>query len=430
VTPSEAAVVSDNPFSVAAYRQFVASRGFSVLGIQIQSTTLVWQIYAVARAHHEPIRVAAFYIGLIGLVQFAPMLLLSLPAGELADRRDRRSILIASMLATAVCAALLVLLALEAASPIWSLLAVAGLFGCARAYIAPASSSLVPMLVPRPALARAIAINSMVFQVGTIAGPAAAGAILSAVSAAAGAHAGEVPPIALVIAYGASFALFLISALALVPIRIENPPPPTGSRLALIREGLAYVWRTKVLFGAISLDLVAVLLGGVTALLPAFASDILHVGAQGFGLLRSAPAVGALGMGLYLSRFHIKRHAGALMFGCVALFGAATIVFGVSQLFWLSLVALVVLGAADLVSVNIRQTLIQIVTPDHMRGRVSAVSMIFISASNEFGDFESGVVARFLGVVGAAVFGGAGSLVATGLWAWWFPSLRKADKLV
>ncbi len=407
---------SGNPFRIPAYRFFTACRGVSTLGIQIQSTTLVAQIYAVARDHHLSVKVAAFYVGMIGLVQFAPMLLLSLPAGEMADRRDRRTIVIGAMLATSVCAALLLGLTLMGSPPIWALLATAGLFGCVRAFIAPASASLLPMIVPRAALSRAIATNSMVFQVGTIAGPSAAGLILGVASPA--------------LAFAISLVLFLASAAFMYPVRVKHPPAPEGSRWSLMREGLAYVWRTKVLFGAISLDLVAVLLGGVTALLPAFAYDILHVGAQGFGFLRSAPAVGALGMGLYLSRFHIHRYAGALMFGCVALFGAATIVFGLSKLFWLSMLALVALGAADLVSVNIRQTLIQIATPDNMRGRVSSVSMIFISASNELGDFESGVVARALGVVGAAIFGGAGSLAATGLWAWWFPSLRKADKLV
>jgi MFS family permease len=425
---SEAAS-SDNPFHVPAYWFFTACRGASVLAIQTLSFALVTQVYALAREHNEPVKVAAFYVGMIGLAQFAPMLLLSLPAGEMADRRDRRTMVMGSMLATAVCAALLLALTLLGA-PIWSLIATGGLFGCVRAFIAPASSSLLPMLVPRQALSRAIAFNSMIFQVGTIAGPAAAGTIIAAVTEAAGAKAGHVPPIAYVVSYGVALVLFLLSAVIMYPVRVARPAPAQGSRWELMREGLAYVWRTKVLFGAISLDLVAVLLGGATALLPAFAFDILHVGARGLGLLRAAPAVGALGMGLYLSRFHIRRHAGALMFGCVALFGIATVVFGVSKFFWLSIAALVVLGAADLVSVNIRQTLIQIATPDPMRGRVSSVSMIFISASNEFGDFESGVVARFLGVVGAAVFGGVGSLAATGLWAWWFPSLRKADKLV
>jgi MFS family permease len=352
---------------------------------------------------------------MIGLAQFVPMLLLSLPAGEIADRRDRRVILGLCLAVDAICAALFLGLSLSGVASLPLLLCVAALFGAARSFIAPASSSLLPMLVPREALPRAIAVNSMAFQVGTIAGPALAGPLIA---------------ISPEFAYGVSLALFLISALLVVPLKVAyRQAPPTGSRWTAIKEGLAYVWRTKTVFGAISLDLAAVLLGGATLLMPAFAQDVLHVGAHGFGILRSAPGAGAFAMALYLSRFSIRRHAGLWMFAAVAVFGAATVVFGLSQIFWVTIAALVVLGAADMISVNIRQTLIQLTTPDAMRGRVSAVSMIFISASNELGEFETGVVARFLGVVGAAVFGGVGSLAATGLWAWWFPALRKADRL-
>jgi hypothetical protein len=199
--------------------------------------------------------------------------------------------------------------------------------------------------------------------------------------------------------------------------------------LTLIREGLAYVWRQKVVFGAISLDLFAVLLGGATALLPVFARDVLHVGAEGFGVLRAAPAIGATAIGLYLAREPVRRHAGLIMFWGVAVFGAATLVFAVSEIFWLSVAALAVLGGADMLSVFVRQTLVQLVTPDPMRGRVAAVSTLFISASNELGEFESGVAARFLGPIGAAIFGGAGALFVTALWAKLFPDLRKADRL-
>jgi MFS family permease len=406
---------SDNPFRSVSFRFYWVYRLASTLAIQIQSTALAAQVYGVARGQHLPVKVAALYVGLIGLVQFVPMLLLSLPAGEIADRRNRRGILVASLLVDGACAILFLGMSRLAAPPLWALLAVAALFACARAFIAPASTAIAPMLVSRAALPRTIALNSMAFQVGTIAGPSVAGVFIAQSST---------------LAYGVALALFLIGVTMLLFIKL--PPreaAPVGSRLELMREGLSYVWRTRVLFGAISLDLFAVLLGGATALLPAFAYDVLHVGAHGFGLLRSAPAIGALGMGLYLSRFSIHRHAGFWMFTGVALFGISTIVFGLSKLFVLSVVALVVMGAADLVSVNVRQTLIQIATPDAMRGRVASVSMIFISASNEFGDFESGVVARFLGVMGAAVFGGVGSVLVTGLWAAWFPELRKADRL-
>ena len=213
---------------------------------------------------------------------------------------------------------------------------------------------------------------------------------------------------------------------------IRKPTAPAaqpGSRLALVKEGLVYVWTHRVVFGAISLDLAAVILGGATALLPAFARDVLHVGAQGFGMLRSGPALGAVAVGLFLAARPIHRHAGLTMFAGVAVFGAATVVFGLSHWLWLSVIALAFLGGADMLSVFVRQTLVQLMTPDAMRGRVAAVSTLFISASNELGEFESGLVARFLGPVGAAVFGGVGALIVTGVWAWGFPALRKADRL-
>jgi MFS family permease len=272
------------------------------------------------------------------------------------------------------------------------------------------------MLVPRELLPRAIAFNSLAFQAGAIAGPALGG-VLVAVDPA--------------LAYGVALGLFLIAGVLVLAIRANTTPETQpGSRWALMKEGLAYVWRTKLVFGAISLDLVAVLLAGATALLPVFARDVLHVGAEGFGILRAAPAAGAAVVAICLARWPVRSKAGLWMFAGVAVFGAATIVFGVSKAFWLSVAALAVLGAADMISVYVRQTLIQIVTPDAMRGRVASVSMLFIGASNELGEFESGLVARFLGPVGAAVLGGVGALVATGLWAWWFPSLRKADRLV
>jgi MFS family permease len=421
---STAEAVSTNPFRVPDFRLYWGCRIAAVFATQTQSTTLAWQVYRVVRdrtlAHGDSLgaamKAAAFSVGMIGLVQFLPIVLMSLPAGEIADRHDRRLILMACLSVDAVCAALFVALSLSHQTSLPLLLAVAALYAAARAFIAPASSSLLPNLVPRTTLPRAIAINSMAFQVGTIAGPAMAGPLIA---------------ISPTFAYCVATALFVIGALALLPMKPHKPlTPPSGlSRWAAIREGLSYVWRTRIVFGAISLDLVAVLLGGATLLMPAFATDVLHVGAHGYGVLRSATGVGAFGMAFYLSRFSIRRHAGLWMFAAVAVFGIATIVFGVSTLFWLTVLALIVIGAADMISVNVRQTLIQLTTPDAMRGRVSAVSMIFISASNELGEFETGVVARFLGVVGAAIFGGVGSVAVTGLWAWWFPGLRKADRL-
>jgi MFS family permease len=272
------------------------------------------------------------------------------------------------------------------------------------------------MLVPRELLRRAIAWNSLSFQVGSISGPALAGLVVGQWSSA---H-----------AYGVALVLYLVPIVGLLFVRRPTTPEAQpGSRLQAVREGLAYLKRERVVLGAISLDLVAVLLGGATALLPVFARDILHVGPQGFGLLRTAPAVGATAMALLLAARPIHRHAGRWMFGGVAVFGLATIVFGLSRHFGLSLVALATLGGADMVSVFVRQTLIQVLTPDAMRGRVAAVSYLFIGASNELGEFESGVTARLFGPVLAAVLGGAASVTATGLWARLFPELRRVDRL-
>jgi MFS family permease len=314
-----------------------------------------------------------------------------------------------------LCSIGLTLLALTPGAPLWAIFGFAMAFGAGRTFFSPASSATAPMLVTKALLPRAIAWNSLSWQTGSIVGPALGG-LLVAVSPA---H-----------AYGAAGALSLISLVLLTLIRTPTQPQvQPGSRWTLMKEGLAYVWANKVVFGAISLDLFAVLLGGATALLPVFAKDILHVGADGFGALRAAPAAGATLVALFLASATIKRKAGLIMFASVGVFGVATVVFGLSKIMWLSVAALALLGAADMVSVYVRQTLVQIVTPDHMRGRVASVSGLFIGASNELGEFESGVVARFLGPVGAAVFGGVGALVVTGTWAALFPALRKADRL-
>ena len=314
-----------------------------------------------------------------------------------------------------IAIAILVWAAFTAHASVLLLLSVAVLFGGSRAYFSPASGALGPMLVPRHLLPRAIAFNSLAWQSASIAGPAVAG-LLIAISPGA--------------AYATVLLVYLAAVVCLALIRQPTQPaPPTGSRMELVKEGLAYVWEKKIVIGAISLDLAAVILGGATALLPAFARDVLHVGAQGFGLLRAAPAIGATVIGVYIARRPITRRAGWVMFAGVGVFGAATVAFGVSKTLWVSVAALAILGGADMLSVFIRNTLIQLTTPDAMRGRVGAVSGLFVGASNELGEFESGIAARLLGVVGAAVFGGVGALAATGLWAWMFPALRKADRL-
>ena len=397
------------------YLFFWGSRWCGAFAAQIQSVALGWQMYAIARRNMS-VPESAFLVGMIGLAAFLPLLLLTLPAGEAADRYDRRKVALACLAAEMATVFVLTLAAWRDFATPGLLLGVAALFGASRAFFAPANSAMGPMLVPRELLPRSIAWNSLAWQTASIAGPAAAG-VLVALSPA---H-----------AYVTALILYAVSALCVTAIRRNTKPAAQpGSRWALMKEGLAYVRREKIVLGAISLDLFAVLLGGATALLPVFARDVLHVGAEGFGLLRASPAIGATIIAVWLAANPIRSRAGAYMFGGVGLFGLATCVFALSKSLWLSVAALAVLGGADMLSVYVRQTLIQIVTPDAMRGRVAAVSTVFIGASNELGEFESGVVARFLGPIGAALFGGIGALGVTALWAWWFPSLRKADRLV
>ena len=409
VVPSAHALLKERD-----YLLFWGSRWCGTFAAQIQSVALGWQMYALARRTLD-VQQSAFLVGMIGLAAFVPVFLLTLPAGEAADRYDRRKVALACLAGEMASALILTVAAWRGFATPALLLVVAALFGAARAFFSPASTAMGPMLVPRELLPRSIAWNSLAWQTASIAGPAAGG-ILVALSPA---H-----------AFVTAVILYAASALCVALIRKNTKPiAQPGSRWALMKEGLAYVWREKVVFGAISLDLFAVLLGGATALLPVFARDVLHVGAEGFGVLRAGPAAGATAVALWLAAHPIRQKAGAFMFGGVAVFGLATCVFALSKALWLSVAALAVLGGADMASVYIRQTLIQLVTPDPMRGRVAAVSSVFIGASNELGEFESGVVARFLGPIGAALFGGIGALCVTGLWAWMFPELRKADRL-
>jgi MFS family permease len=401
-------------FHAGHFANFWLGRFLSTMATFMLSVTLGWQVYTIARQSHS-IEQSSFLVGMIGLVQFLPLFALTLPAGAAADRYDRRKILLGATILQLSCAAGLAGLAWSAHPALPLIFLAAALFGTARAFIIPATSALAPMLVNIELLPRAIAWNSLGMQGGMVLGPWIGG-VLCGISTA--------------LSYAVAAGLYLCALTAFVRIRGNTRPGHRGgSRLTMIREGLIYIWSNKVVFGAISLDLVAVLLGGVTALLPVYAHDILRIGPSGFGLLRSGPAIGGGLMALLLSVRPIHRHAGSWMLGAVSVFGLATIVFAVSRNLTLSLVALVVLGAADVISVFIRQSLVQVVTPDPMRGRVSAVSGMFISASNELGEFESGVVARLAGPVGSALLGGIGSIVVTWVWARLFPALRKADRL-
>ena len=414
--PAEQPEGPASPWAIRDFRLLWVGRVAAVLGIQIQSSALLWQVYEIARRDH-PIAEASLYLGLVGLCQFLPLLALTLPAGALADRRDRKHTVTLSVMVEGGCALAFLFMALHGSPPLWGLLAVAAVFGAARAFLAPASQAFLPMVVGRRALPPAIAAQSIAFQTEAIAGPALGGVIVGF----------SVPG-----AYAVAMVMFAIGFISLVLIRTSGKPAPSPTDISpvdQVKEGLAYVWNTKIVLGAISLDLIVVLLAGVALLTPIFAADILHVGAVGFGLLRASFGAGALLVALYLSRFPIVQHAGRWMFVSVAVFGVCTLTFGLSTSVWLSGAVLFLGGAADMISVNIRQTLIQLATPDHMRGRVSSVSMLFIGASNELGEAYSGVAVRFLGPIGAAVYGGLGALAATGLWARWFPDLRKADRL-
>ena len=402
-------------FRHRSYSLFWASRFLMNVGVQVESVAIGWQVYAVARLTHG-VQQSAFLVGMVGLAQFVPMFLLTLVAGAMADRLDRRNMLVFCIALETVCVIGLGVLAMHPQPSFVPIFAIAVVFGAARTFMNPASSAMGPMLVPKAELPRAIAWNSMAWQSASIFGPFLGG-VLVAFSAPG--------------AYFGTAVIYGLAALALLFITHDTKPvSKPQSRWAAVKEGLAYVWATKEVLGAISLDLFAVLLGGATALLPVFAKDVLHVGASGFGFLRAGPAIGAVILGYCISRWPLQRRAGLWMFGGVAAFGVGTIIFALSRELWLSVAALMLLGAGDMLSVNVRQTLVQIVTPDHMRGRVGAVAGLFIGASNELGEFESGVVARLLGPVGAALFGGIGALVVTVLWARLFPSLRKADKLI
>ncbi len=408
------AAPSPSVFKHRAFALFWSARTFSTLAVQAESVTIGWQVYTVAR-HANDVRHSAFLVGMVGLVQFVPLFLLTFLAGATADRRDRRGIVLVCSLVEIACVLVLAALALHPSPSLIPIFVIAALFGASRAFLQPAVGAMGPMLVPREILPRAIAWNSLGSTGARILGPWIGGALCA------------ISPTA---AYCGSAVLYICAVAAMLAMRANTrPETQPGSRLEQIREGIVYVWNNKIVLGATSLDLFAVLLGGATALLPVFARDVLQVGAHGFGVLRSAPAIGAGIMAFGLSRWPLHRHAGLWMFCAVGVFGVATLVFAVSKLLIVSVVALAVLGAADMISVYVRQSLVQIVTPDPMRGRVSAVSGLFIGASNELGEFETGMVARLLGPVGAAIFGGVGSLIVTAGWSQLFPALRKADGL-
>jgi MFS family permease len=402
------------------YPNFVAytlARFFIVLSIEMQSVAVGWQVYEITRRPLD--------LGYVGLAQFAPGFVLFLFAGHAADLFDRRKLLMACYAGYGVCSALLLAISWRAPRSVHLIYIVLVLVGVCRSFSFPVSRAILPHLVPEEHFSNAVAWNASTFQIATIAGPAAGG-------------------IAYALFHGpkAVYTLAVIVSIVSVIMTLRIHPLPTLPEepadvvaekatisLRTVLAGFRFIFEKRVILGSISLDMFAVLLGGAVALLPIYAKEILHTGPWGLGLLRSAPGVGAAIMAIAVAHYPIRRHAGLTMLSCVAAFGVFTIAFGISHSLILSLIALFLTGAADMVSVIIRATLIQVATPDEMRGRVNAVDMLFIGVSNELGEFESGLTAQWFGTVPAVIVGGVGTLVVIAAWAWLFPELRKADEL-
>ena len=382
------------------------ARLFGVLANQMLMVAVAWHMYELTSS--------AWDLGLVGLFQFVPALVMALPAGHLADRWHRGRIFAACILAQAVVGVLLVASTHAGLTTRELILGLSVVLGMTRAFQMPAQQALTPLLVPQALLQRAISLSSVGIQIAIIGGPALGGLLYTTGATTV---------------YATCVAFSLLSAALTLTVRYRHVPAQGAATLASVLAGVSYVWKSKVLLGAMSLDLFAVLLGGATALLPIYARDILHTGPQGLGLLRAAPAVGALLMTLLLVRFPLQRHVGYKLLGAVAVFGLATLVFGLSSHFGLSMLALAVTGAADSISVVTRLTLMQLETPDAMRGRVSAVNSIFIGASNQLGEFESGATAALLGPVGSVVLGGLGTVLIAASWLRLFPALARRDRL-
>lgn len=406
-------------FASRDFRRYQLARVAVILGAEAQSVAVAWQVYSITHR--------AIDLGYTGLALFLPGLVFLLPAGHVADRFDRRRVIMACYALQCICTTALVVLARNNTQNILAIYSVLFFVGTGRAFSGPASSALIPHLVPETHFVNAVTWGGAIFQLANITGPALGGLLFTFPlthfmpdSRLGGAG------IVYVFALGTlGWFLVLVSTLRVRPGRMEH----RDFSLTVLLAGFQYVRRARMLLGSFSLDLFVVLLGGATALMPIFAHEILHQGPRGLGMLRAAPAAGAVAMSLVMARFPLRRHAGRWLFICVSIFGAATVVFGLSHTLWLSLAALALAGAADTVSVIIRGSLLQLATPPEMRGRVSAVNSLFIGASNELGEFESGLTAQWWGAVRATVIGGLGALAVAGLWATIFPSLRKADEL-
>ncbi|WP_263358728.1 MFS transporter [Acidicapsa ligni] len=405
-------------FASRDFRRYQMARMSVIIGAEAQTVAVAWQVYSITHR--------ALDLGYTGLALFLPGLLFLLPAGHAADRYDRRMIILICYGLQIICTTALLTIAVLGLKNIWLIYGVLFLIGLGRAFSAPASSALIPHLVPEGQFVNAVTWGAAIFQLANIAGPALGGLLFTLPLGwlASGKLTG---PGIVYIATLCSLLIFevLISTISVRLGRMEH----RAASVQVILAGFQYVRRSPMLLGSFSLDLFVVLLGGATALMPIFAQEILHIGPKGLGMLRAAPAAGALVISLVLARFPMRRKAGRLLFTAVGIFGAGTILFGLSHNLVLSLIALAITGGADMISVVIRSSVLQLATPPEMRGRVSAVNSLFLGASNELGEFESGLTAQWMGAVRATVVGGIGALMVTGIWPLIFPKLRKADQL-
>jgi MFS family permease len=406
-------------FGFRDFRRYQLARVMAILGAEAQSVAVAWQVYSMT---HRPLD-----LGYTGLALFLPGLVFLLPAGHVADRFDRRQVILVCYSLQVFCTTALLFLTRAGLHSVYPIYAVLFFVGTARAFSGPASSALIPHLVPEVHFVNAVTWGGAIWQFSNITGPAVGGLLFTLpLTQFVPDTSLEGAGIVYVFTLGTlGWYLVLVASLHVRPGRMEHK----AASLQVVMAGFQYLMRSSLLLGATSLDLFAVLLGGAVALMPIFAHDILHQGPRGLGLLRAAPAAGALSMSLLIARFPIRRRAGLRMFVCVAIFGAGTVGFGLSHSLWLSLATLYMIGAADTVSVIIRGSLLQLGTPPEMRGRVSALNSLFLGASNELGEFESGLTAQWWGAVRATVIGGMGTLAVVGLWAALFPGLRNADEL-
>jgi MFS family permease len=403
-------------FHYTNFRHYLAARLLSTTSSEMQSVAVGWQVYEIT---HRPLD-----LGLVGLAQFLPGICLFLFAGHVADRVARQRILQTCMAGFSICSGLLLFLALHpmgGTSPLaraYPIYAVMLLNGTVRAFNGPASQAFLPLLVPREIFPNAVAWNASVFQTATIGAPMLGGILYGITGSPA-------------LVYGCSAAGYLSAFFLIGTLRLPAwKAPASSASMGMVLDGLKYIWSHKMVLGAVSLDLFAVLLGGAVALLPVYAREIFRMGASGLGMLRSAPGLGALAMSIVVAHWPLRRRAGAVMLWCVFGFGLFTVMFGLSRSFALSLVLLFFTGMTDTISVIVRSTMIQLGTPDEMRGRVSAVNMVFVGASNEIGQFESGLTAQWFGAVPAVILGGAGTMLIVLMWSWLFPDLRRLDRLI